>query len=525
MAFFQSLIEFIETVFLSSNPDVKLKLDIRKIENDLKMIRPEIYKNGQVTANFGNAFFTLYKETALIQEILQETVNSDTVQVANHFVDLLISTGFTGDYKQKLANLSFENLQEIIMNATNQHKAFEEQGRNLESIIKFLHTPEFRKIEKVLCQIDRLYDICRFNYISAIRLFDKSFESTTQNPIFLNVDLNLLENTLMDFYYLVGNFEITNTQARVITVLAEQKNDGSINGEYHDKIMESLKKIASVLNRILNKNTILSMLKVIKKNPDLTIAPGKFAQNKINLFTIRLQKHYAANVERIESEIRDKKIENDIKTLFEGKKIIDFKYYNSETNKFLQNSGFQSLIWATPATVLKSFVVQFYTEQIQAFLNDIVVEGFFTNPSYKTEFAAKVFACSETLIRIEEFEHKFDKDGPFDFSELKNLAIESHKNADLGKKLAKKIDNINAVAQHLLRKEVKALKELHGVIESLLSETHKSKTENITNIKMLFSSVRNRDSVEILEKEFNLWNFFLEIMKNYVIINSTDKHE
>ena len=57
MAFFQSLVEFIETFFLSSNPDVKMKLDIRKLENDLKMIKPEIYKNGQLTANFGNAFF------------------------------------------------------------------------------------------------------------------------------------------------------------------------------------------------------------------------------------------------------------------------------------------------------------------------------------------------------------------------------------------------------------------------------------------------------------------------------------
>ena len=102
MAFFQSLVEFIETVFLSSNPDVKMKLDIRKLENDLKMIKPEIYKNGQLTENFGNAFFVLYKETAFIQEILQSTINSDNVQVAHHYMDLLISTGFTGDYKQKI---------------------------------------------------------------------------------------------------------------------------------------------------------------------------------------------------------------------------------------------------------------------------------------------------------------------------------------------------------------------------------------------------------------------------------------
>ena len=525
MAFFQSLVEFIETFFLSSNPDVKMKLDIRKLENDLKMIKPEIYKNGQLTGNFGNAFFVLYKETAFIQEILQNTIHSDNVQVAHHYMDLLISTGFTGDYKQRVEKLTYENLRENIINATNQHKAFDEQAKNLESIIKFLHTPEFKKIEQVLCQIDRLYDICRFNFMSVIHHFDKDFNDISPQPTYTNVDLANLEELLMDFYFLVGNYELTNTQARAITVLAEQKNDGSINGEYHDKIMSSLKKISSVLKRFLNKDILLSMLKIIKKNPDLTLFPGKFNPNKISLYTIRLQKRYAANIERIQSEIKDKKIESDIKTLFEGMQIVNLQHYNSDTNRFFQTAGFPSLLWVTPATVLKSFVLQFYPEQIQALLDDVVVEGFFSNPAYKTEFAAKAFACTETILHIKEFEEKFEKDGPFDIAILRNLATESHKNADLGRKLTKKIETINAVMQHLLKNEVKALKDLYGILQSLLSEAHKSKTDNITNIRMLFSSARNRDSVEILEKKLNLWNFFLEIMKNYVIINSTDKHE
>ena len=90
---------------------------------------------------------------------------------------------------------------------------------------------------------------------------------------------------------------------------------------------------------------------------------------------------------------------------------------------------------------------------------------------------------------------------------------------------SKKIETINAVIYHLLKKEVKALKDMYIILQTLLSESHKSKTENISNIKMLFSTVRNRDSVENLEKQINLWNFFLEIMKNYVIISGTDKHE
>ena len=182
-------------------------------------------------------------------------------------------------------------------------------------------------------------------------------------------------------------------------------------------------------------------------------------------------------------------------------------------------------MWITPAMVLKSFILNFYPEELQSLLDDIVVEGFFANQGYKTDFSAKVFTCSESLMRIEEFEKKFEKDGAFDIAILKNLATESHKNAELGKKLTKKIETINAVIYHLLRKEVKALKDMYEILQTLISESHKSKTENISNIKMLFSTVRNRDSVENLEKQINLWNFFLEIMKNYVIINSTDKHE
>ena len=107
----------------------------------------------------------------------------------------------------------------------------------------------------------------------------------------------------------------------------------------------------------------------------------------------------------------------------------------------------------------------------------------------------------------------------------KSLNYIRDKEKEDSEKLIKQIETINADAHHLLRKEVKAFKDLYSIISSLLSESHKSKTENISNIKLLFLSTRNRDAVEILEKEFNLWNFYLEKMKNYVIINSTDKHE
>ena len=53
------------------------------IENKHKETVLEPLKNGQLTGNFGNAFFVLYKETAFIQEILQNTItDADIVKKA-----------------------------------------------------------------------------------------------------------------------------------------------------------------------------------------------------------------------------------------------------------------------------------------------------------------------------------------------------------------------------------------------------------------------------------------------------------
>ena len=73
-------------------------------------------------------------------------------------------------------------------------------------------------------------------YMPQQHLFDKEFDGLMPHPTYKSVDLEKTEEILMDLYFLVGNYEITSTQARVITVLAEQKNDGNINGEYHKPI-------------------------------------------------------------------------------------------------------------------------------------------------------------------------------------------------------------------------------------------------------------------------------------------------
>ena len=67
------------------------------------------------------------------------------------------------------------------------------------------------------------------------------------------------------------------------------------------------------------------------------------------------------------------------------------------------------------------------------------------------------------------------------------------------------------------------LYHLAQIVEVLLSDAKKTTPSDISNIKMLITSVRNRDDAEELENHFQKWLFFIDIMQNYVIIADKDR--
>ena len=74
---------------------------------------------------------------------------------------------------------------------------------------------------------------------------------------------------------------------------------------------------------------------------------------------------------------------------------------------------------------------------------------------------------------------------------------------------------------------VNALNEkLAYIAGELLADAKKPSSEIISNLKVLMMSSRNRDNTNFLEANYEKWNIFFEIMKNYVIINTGHiKHE
>ncbi|MGP1587470.1 MAG: DUF5312 family protein [Treponemataceae bacterium] len=520
MSFIESIKSFIENIFFSNKPEIKAKLDLRKLENELKSIQPAIYKDGKATANLGEVFFILYQESKKIGEILQKTLFFTEPNICNHYSEILIKTGYTGENLEKLKSLDFTSLKEQSMESKNRKRTFEEQQRTLGEVIKALNSSEFKKIEETIIQLERLNDICSFNYVSVIRLFDANFDPTIRNshPTFLTPQAQSLEKPLRDLLYLSSNFTITAAQGRAIIALAEQSSSKSYSDEQRDEVMSSLRKISTIFNRILTKSNIQLYVKVIKQTPNMTFEEAPFKSNVLIAFSTRLQRQFTTNTDRIETELQDKRIERDLKNLFLDKPLVTVSNYNLENNNYFISISFPPFQWITPVQILKTFIVYYFSDGIQSLLNDIVVEGFFNNPVYKTEFAQKVFTCSEAAGKISEFEESFEKGKANDIAVMKSWGREANQNPDLGKKLLTSIETVNVSAHNLLQELVTDFSSMHSSLNLLIQDAHKANSDTISNLKILFSSSRNRDNVEMLEKQFEQWRYFFEIMRNYVVI-------
>ena len=176
-----------------------------------------------------------------------------------------------------------------------------------------------------------------------------------------------------------------------------------------------------------------------------------------------------------------------------------------------------------PLKILKSFLHKFLTENTKNLLNDIVIEGFFNNPTYKTDFSSIVYNAIESESLIDEFEKSFELNQKNSISVLKSYLQDSHKDKDFYKKSENMVAYINNEAHNILQTSTTALFSLYKELGALLADAKKTSGEIISNLKVLMMSSRNKENTRFLEENYPYWKIFFEIMKNYVIINGEIK--
>jgi len=524
MSFFGRLARIFQNLFSGVKPENRIKFELKKNEAALRALQPGLYKAGRVLPNVGEAFRVLAIHTKPVYDILSATITGPDIPRNGYFSDLLLATGYTAEEQELLASLSFAQRKEEIRASLNQVKTFDEQKKRLEKLLKALSSPVFQQIDIVLCRLIQFSDICQFNYLTALHLFDPDYSPGlhTGTANFQEIPLETLENVFMDFYYLTGRFELTASIGRAVLTLGEQQHTLS-SEEEKEEILGHLRKISAVLKKVLSPAILVQFLSLIRNDPQVEPQTAVYEKTAITGFIDRKRKQFEADQQRIKTEVQDETISAEVARMFGSRPLAVLAGYNQETNAFLQSNTSLSFMWITPLLILKTFLTDFFGEPLQTLFNTLVVEGFFNNPVHKSEFSATVYYCTESRNRILAFENSFSKGEPNDTALITGYVRDSHKNTEFLKNLNQMVQTINMEAQQLIQSEITQLYDLYLKTEIIITDARKPNADFISNIKLLFSSARNRDNAEILEKQHPYWNIFLEIMKNYAIIGDIEK--
>ena len=529
MGFIKTLSDIFESIFKRSSPEVQKKQQMKKLEQEIREFQPSICRNGMLLPNFGEAIFALYKNTRPLDNLFSVTVSPNDIPRQRRFEAQLIVTGYPLQDQEALEALSFENRKEdILAETSNQDRIYLRQRKELERLIKSLNSDGFKKMDADLLQLRQLVEFCRYNYTPFLQAFDTNFipADLMYKPSYREISLSTAQNLLEDLYYQSSGLVISTSTADAVLALAQLRKGGDLQDDEKKNFLGNLKKINYILTRVLNPEKLKALIRLCRQ--DLLYEPevAKYTGSPRQDFANMLQARFDAEEQRIKTEIQDETISDEVSALFPDTPLEEVGSYSQSYNALLQTEVSMSFKWILPMRILKTFLRHYLPEGAKALLNDIVIEVFFNNPAYKSSFSSIVYAAINADQEIKAFEESFGTDKKHSIAVLESYIKDSKKDKDFFKKLEKMVQMINDDAHNVLQAACTNLSSLSRQLAELLADAKKPSSEIISNLKVLMMSSRNRDNTNFLESNYQNWNIFFEIMKNYVIINSGDmKHE
>ena len=83
------------------------------------------------------------------------------------------------------------------------------------------------------------------------------------------------------------------------------------------------------------------------------------------------------------------------------------------------------------------------------------------------------------------------------------------------------VKQINETAKELVVEESSNIRNLFGYLKDLFEDAKLISPSNITNIKILLASSRNKEYATQLENQLVYWEHFISLMGNYIVFSET----
>ena len=156
----------------------------------------------------------------------------------------------------------------------------------------------------MLQNLDVLVDLCKYPYSSLLREFNPDYKlnSLSENQ-FCSLQIEAMEQYLQDFYFLTAHFSLKASLGRAILALAYTQYSEDLSEREQNNILGHVRKISSVLTKVLNRENLLNLIRVAKNNPQYEPRVSENHENIIQKYAERKKNAFVQDTEKLEVEV------------------------------------------------------------------------------------------------------------------------------------------------------------------------------------------------------------------------------
>lgn len=453
-----------------------------------------------------------------LREVFEKTIDNPDPKLAQRYKDYLVTARLPEKLQVLYSSFSYSSMKKRVFDSVDPEEELGKIGEEIEQLLQGLNTAEFHGFDSAYTVMNRLTNLCQHNFLPMLRFFDPALKSLdSADPAILQpVSGEEMLQELLDFYFILAGFDYSESIERNIGLLLERLSRER-SEEARARLKKVLLRLQNLMSESLGSQTILILLRLIQKDPQFVPQSIQEESSLIETYKNRLQINYQRSKERIQQQLRELAVAEDLKRLFPNGQPEQIEGYREDIDQALQERDFDSFLHIRALRIIKNYLHYHFNKELKEPLKRLIVEGKFTNKVFENMLTRPFYQCTELESKIIQFEEQLQGEGTQSIKKLSKYIELLDQGKPVHNMVATVLETIDKESRYLVEEGANSFYNLFVNVLDILNDAKLKNPVKVTNIKFLTGG-KQQDFLNRVSYGHNNLYLFTKIIKNFTTI-------
>ncbi|HVO40614.1 MAG TPA: DUF5312 family protein [Spirochaetia bacterium] len=495
-------LDWLASLFLSSDPERQKQRQLRELAAELKRARPRYFNPAQGTAEPAMArfFWDIYRAVAAGQVLLKGAETSGALKSV--LVDLTLT-------KETLAlreRLTEQSIDERSRKATDPAALAAEVKEELRQFLEGFDANAMAEIDALYNRLLVLIDLIGFDYYYLLRKFDAGMPERdfVYAPRFTAIEGAQVLEELQDFLEILPNVDPDSDWDRMLSILKEHRGVEVVS-------RDGLRKAVQLLREAQRSGSLLKIVRYLTQNPEWKAMVRVHRENIVEPYLSKIKAEAEATVQKATSGRRNEKIEELARLVFGTGSVARLTNYSEKANPEFAQSLLGGFVHVSSLNYLRAFLTDHLQTGIREVINLLLIKGKWANKETSQEMSEAFHQLLKQSETISLFDADLAEDGETG-RRLKTMALRSERDRRAVVQLRMILRQINDEAHAMILDSIQQLVAIARVLKTAHDDCVRPNPSLLINWKELKPST-DRDIRTLIAGVYKKIYNFVQLMQ------------